>query len=244
MSMFGNLFGGSNSNNSSNNNQQQQSNSTQPQQGTKPDASNLSPGDQAIKDGKMPGTDQLPVNPLDAYKKLWDNSNTPPEAPPAFSLDPKTLGEVSSKLNFTQSMDPELLAKATSGDTQAMMQMMNHVGQQAYQAALSHSSALTDKFVGARSEFDQKGFSSKVKSELTSSHFSDIPNSNNPVVRAELSRIATAMQKENPDASPQEIAGAAKDYFKNIYAAMSPEPTAQEKQKTSGETNWDDFFNS
>lgn len=216
-----------------------------PQQNTQPTASGQnvpSPADQATKDGKMPGTDQSPVNPLDAYAKLWETSASSPEVAPSFTLDPKVLDDVSGKLNFMSGMDPELVQKATSGDVNALMQMMNQVGQSAYKASLAHGSALTDKFVGARSKFDLEGVSSKVKSELTQSHMSDIPNAGHPAVKAELVRISKAMQKEHPDASPQQIAEAAKTYFKDIYSAMNPEPTAQQKQATAGETDWDNFF--
>lgn len=201
------------------------------------------PGDKAIADGKIPGTDQLPVNPMDAYAKLWDTTNTDTSAPPAFSIDPTTLDKVSGSLNFTQNVAPELMQKATSGDMTALMQIMNQVGQQAYKASISHNSTLTDKFVAARSQYDFKNIGSTVKQEMTSTALqTSVPNATHPVVKQELRRIADAMQKQNPDASPQDIADSAKKYFNELYSAVNPGQTQQEQQAATGEQDWDKYF--
>lgn len=209
-----------------------------------PAAAAPAPADKAVADGKMPGTDQQPVNPLDAYSKLWDTSATDSSKPPAFALDATVLDKVSSGLNFTQGVPAELMQKAMTGDTQAMMDIMNHVGQQAYRASLSHSTTLTDKFVGARSEYDLGSIGSKVKQELTSSALQEsVPNASHPVVKQELKRIADAMQKMNPDSSPQEIAESAKQYFNTLYSAANPQPTQAQTRAASGEVDWDKYFN-
>lgn len=214
-----------------------------PPAATTPPAAATPPGDKAIADGKIPGTDQQPVNPMEAYSKLWDTTNTDTSTPPAFSIDPAVLDKVSGGLNFTQGVSPELMQKATSGDIGALIEVMNQVGQQSYKAALNHSTTLTDKFVGARSEFDLKNIGSKVKQEMTSSALqTSVPNASDPIVRSELKRIATAMQAQNPDASPQEIADSAKQYFTALYNSMQPKKTQEEVQAASGEQDWDKFF--
>lgn len=201
------------------------------------------PAPGAAPDGKMPGTDQHPVNPMDAYAKLWDTVDTDTSVAPAFSIDPATLDKVSGSLNFTQNVAPELMQKATSGDMTALMQIMNQVGQQAYKASISHNSTLTDKFVEARSKYDFKNIGSTVKQEMTSTALqTSVPNATHPVVKQELRRIADAMQKQNPDASPQEIADSAKKYFNELYSAVNPGQTQQEQQAATGEQDWDEYF--
>lgn len=206
-------------------------------------APNTPPAPGATPDGKIPGTDQHPVNPMDAYAKLWDTTATDTSTPPAFSIDPTTLDKVSGSLNFTQNVAPELMQKATSGDMAALMQIMNQVGQQAYKASISHNSALTDKFVAARSQYDFKNIGSTVKQEMTSTALqTSVPNASHPVVKQELRRIADAMQKQNPDASPQDIADSAKKYFNELYSAVNPGQTQQEQQAATGEQDWDKYF--
>ncbi len=237
MSMFQSFFGGS-----SNANTQTPAPITPPASASGANPNVQSPADQAIKDGKMPGTDQLPANPLDAYAKLWDTTNQAPEAAPVFNLDPKVLDTVSGSLDFTKSVSPELLQKATTGDLQALMQVMNHVGQQSYKAALAHSTSLTDKFVDSRSKFDLKGIGAQVKSELASNAMSSIPNYSHPAVKMEVNRIAQAMQKQNPEATPDEIATATKEYFTTVYAAINPSTPTQQQQDQAGEVDWDKYF--
>lgn len=193
-------------------------------------------------DGKMPGTNQVPVNPLDAYSKLYDNANKGTEVAPTFALEGKVLDEVSNSLDFTGSVAPELMQKALSGDGQALLQIMNHVGQQAYKTSLNHGTHLTDKFVNARSSYDLKAVGSRVKSELTNSALSSAPNYEHPVVRQELMRVANAMQSQNPDSTPQQIADAAKQYVTDLYSAINPVKPDAAKEKADAGTDWNEYF--
>lgn len=189
--------------------------------------------------GKMAGSGQEPVNPLDAYAKLFDNSTQPKDAPPVFALDPKILGEAASSMNFTQGIPQELMAKATSGDANALIEMMNLVARNSYQSALSHGTSLTDKFVTARSEYDSKGVGNKITQQLTSSALADTPNFQHPVVKAEFTRIANAFQSQNPDSSPAEIAKATRDYMQNLHTAMNPESKTKGAAAAQAPTNWE-----
>ena len=194
-------------------------------------------------DGKMPGTNQEPVNPIDVYNKMWENTNTNPELAPEFKLDPKVLEQAASSLDFTRSIPAELMQRATSGESAAIIEMMNLVGRQAYQASLSHSSTLTDKFVAARSTFDAKGIGSSVKENLVNQAISSIPNASHPVIKAQLIETAQRFQKANPDATPQQVADAAKKYVSDLASALNPASADTQQSATSGDTDWDKFFN-
>lgn len=182
-----------------------------------------------------------PVNPLDSFSKMWDNPSTEADTPPAFNLDPKQLGDIASKQDFMQGIDPELMTKATSGDVNAMMQLMNKVAQGAYAKSLEHGGMLTDKFVGARETHSSKGLGGRVRQELTQHALSDTPSYQHPVVRKQLTQIAEQLQRQNPDASPQEIAKQAKDYLNELVSAINPK-TEDKAAKKAGPTNWDAYF--
>lgn len=195
------------------------------------------------ENGKMPGSDQTTVNPLDAYAKIFDKvADKPEEAAPSFNIDPKVLNEVSSKLNFTQDISPELMQQATNGDSNALIQIMNQVAQSAYRASLSHASTLTDKFVGARTDHALKSVGSSVKKELTTSALSSTPNYQHPVVKEQLNRTAEAFAAQHPDATPQEIAKMAADYIQVLADAISPASNQQQTQKTAGEIDWSEYL--
>ena len=239
--MFG-FFGGNN--NQQQNNQPNQPQQPQQQQQQQPSASGNTVQNPDIKPEQQNGTNQLPPNPLDVYAKLWETTNQgPQDTPPEFRIDPKVLGEVSSSMDFTKDIPPELMQQATNGDMNSLIQLMNHVGRAAYSASLNHGATLTDKFVGARSQYDLKSVGSKVKQEMVTSSFTDIPNSSHPVVKTELKRIATAMQQQHPDAHPAEIVQKTKEYWTLIQQATNPNAGGQgQQQQQPAETDWDKFF--
>jgi hypothetical protein len=176
-------------------------------------------------------------NPFDTYQKVFDNAakNSDIQAP-TFSLDPKVISEVAGKMDFTRGINPELLQKATNGDAAAMMQLIQETGRNAYRASLEHSTRLTDTHLGQRSEFESKSLKRGVKEQLTSDALSQgNANLNHPVIKAELNRIAKqfAASPEYADASPAEIAQAAKNYMTDLHAAMNPaDPTKTSEGKT------------
>lgn len=175
-------------------------------------------------------------NPFDSYQKMFDNAakNSAIEAP-SFSLDPKIVADVASKMDFTKGLNPELIQKATSGDAVSMMQLIQEVGRNSYRASLEHATKLTDTHLGQRSEFESKRVKEGVRSQLTSdalSQGSDTnANLNHPVVKAELNRIAKsfANSPEYADASPQEIAKAAKQYMTDLHNALNPADPKKDK---------------
>lgn len=171
-------------------------------------------------------------NPLDVYQKMFDNASKNSEIQaPSFSIDPTVLTDVSSKMDFTKGINPELVQKASSGDAAAMMEMIKAVGQNAYRASLEHATKLTDTHLGQRAEFDAKRLAKGVKDQLTSDALSSNVNTNHPVVKAELNRIARefAASSEYADASPQQIASAAQKYLNDLHSAMNPADPSKDK---------------
>lgn len=186
---------------------------------------------------------QQPQNPLDSFMSLWDNTNQQQqEAPPSFNLNPEEVKKISSSMRFTDGISQEQFQQAMSGDQQAFFAMMDHVGRQAYATALQHGGALTDRFVGARSEYENKKVPSQVKKELVSANLQSAVNVQHPVIRKELTRIAEAMHAQNPDASPAEIAQAAVDYFSQISQAMTGQQQQEQQSKGDQPVDWDKFF--
>lgn len=192
---------------------------------------------------KMEGTDQTPVNPLDAYSKLFDTATQGADAPPAFKLDPNVLNDVSSKLDFTKNVPPELLQKATTGDVQALMEVIKSVGQSAYRASLDHATSLTDTYLGQRAKYDNSRVASGVHQQLTQQELSQTPNYSHPVVKAELNSMASRIARANPDYSPQQVANEAKAYIAKLSAALNPAtPAAGTGEQDAGEVDWTKYL--
>jgi hypothetical protein len=197
--------------------------------------------------GKMPTSKPSDENPLDVYTKLYDNANkATPNEPPSFNLDPKVVADVASKMDFTRGVDPELVQKATNGDAGAMMQLIQEVGRNSYRASLEHVTKLTDTHLGQRAEYDTKKVQSGIKSQLTSDALSSLPNYNHPVIKAELNRIANqfANSQEYADATPSQIAEAAKRYLNDIHAAMNPANKTVAQQQEEEGMDWTKYLTS
>ena len=192
--------------------------------------------------GKMPGTEPIDQNPLDVYKKMFENNTSSELEAPSFKLDPKVLGDVSSKMDFTRGIQQETLQKATSGDVSALMDIIKKVGQNSYRAAIEHNTALTDTFINQRGDFENKKLERGVKQQLTSSALSETANYNHPVIKAELNRVANQFSSSNPDASPQEIAKAAKKYIDDLYTAMNPSTKKDGDNSEEGEMDWSKYL--
>ncbi len=187
-------------------------------------------------------TTQQPANPMDNWGKLWDTPKDGDKAP-AFTLDDKVLGDVASKQDFMQGIDPALMERATNGDPKAMIELMGNVSRNAYKTAMGHGSMLTDKFVTAREGFNEKGLGTKVRKELTEHALADTPNFSHPVVRQQLTMIADRLQAQYPDLPPAEIAKEAKRYLTELAGAITPQKAARKaKAGEVGSTNWDDFI--
>jgi hypothetical protein len=198
-----------------------------PQNGNDPSKGNGNPHDpNAGNTGVQP-----PANPLDVFSKMWDTDpNKKEDVAPSFTLDDETLGKVSSAQDFMKGINPELMQKATGGDAASMIEMMHHVGRNAYKAALSHGSTLTDKFVGAREAYNEKGLSGKVKGELVNNELAQIPNSSHPAVKKQIMMVAEQFQRQHPDASPSEIRAKTVEYFKVFTDAINTNPNDKANQ--------------
>lgn len=182
------------------------------------------------------------VDPLAEFSKMYENSTTP-EAPPAFRLDSAQLQTVASNQDFTRNIDQALLQRATSGDSAALLEVIQATSRNTYSAALEHSSKLTEGFVTAREGFADKGFTGKIKNELTVAALTGTQNFSNPVVKRQLVSVAQELQKQHPDASPTEIAAEARRYITELSNAINPSTAANSPaSKKNNGTDWDEFF--
>jgi len=224
------------------NNQPTDNNGAVPTNGA-PGKDNLSdPAPTSGQDGKMPGTTNGTENPLDVYKKMFDNANNSSDIQaPSFSIDPKVLTDVSKKMDFTRGVNPELLSKATSGDVNSLLEIIKTVGQNAYRASIEHTTALTDTHLKTRGEFETKRVEDGVRKQLVSANLSSAPNYAHPVVKSELNRIAGQFAAANPDASPQQVAEAAQKYLMDLHSALNPSASTP-ANNAADETDWTKYL--
>jgi len=194
--------------------------------------------------GKIPEISGTPVNPLDAYSKMFeDATKSSAIQAPSFKLDPKILGEVSATMDFTKGVQPDQMEKALAGDTKALLSVIQSVGRNAYSASLEHATSLTETHLGQRADYESKKLNTGVREQLTSNALSNAPNYDHPVVKAELNRVANQFAAANPDSSPQQIATAAQKYIADLSAALAPATQSSNANGTKdGEMDWSKYL--
>lgn len=205
-----------------------------------PAATGGGPSDGAPNDDNT----QKSESPLDVFSKMFDTNNAGNEEnqPPSLNLSSDALNEVSSKMSFTQNLPPEVQeALHNMGDQgKTILGLVEHVGRQAYSNALQHNTALTDRFVGMRSEHDSKKLGDLVRKELVSNSLKSNVNASHPVVASAMTMVADQLQRAYPDATPDWIQKQSQSFFTELSKAMSPEGT--ESQDTSKDVNWEDWL--
>ena len=153
-------------------------------------------------------------NPLDVYADLFDNNKLNAGAPqaPEFKLSPDIVSKAASSLDFTAGLPQDLASKIQQGqalEVNDYMQLMNHVGRQAYARSIEHLSHLTGKFVDQRSQYERQGLPKELQRLLANNKVAANPAaSKNPVVRAHLELISSSLAAKYPDQTPEWIAEA------------------------------------
>ena len=166
--------------------------------------------------------DGSPKNPLDSFAGMYDNKSIADgDKPPVFALDSKALESAAQSLQFAPKITPELAQKLQVGDPEALAEVLNAVGRQAYQTAMSHQSVLTDNYVNARLSHDRKGLGQSVHSVLTANKLEQLAEKN-PVLKEHVREIGGKIADKYPEASPDWIAEQTRNYFVNIAIQLDP----------------------
>lgn len=230
MDMFRGFMGNKNQGNQGNGQQagQQQQNQVQPS--TLPGGNNNAGN--AIVPGAAPGqqnaqsqADKSAPQNLDKQAEQFDPSKIweAPEAgkvnPGKFSrpkLDAAKLREGVGKMQFTQGLDPQLVAKALGGDTESFMSVLDSVARNSFmtnfQASDAYHGQMLDSYDRTVDARIPQEIGRRETQQLMEQSFQGLDN---PEVAPMLKDITEKFQRTYPDASPAQIAEAAKKYLLN-----------------------------
>lgn len=173
--------------------------------------------------------------PFDAYKGLWDNVDNSAEQAPDFKLDDKLINGTADTLDFLRDLPEDLqqeLSEHFGERMPAISKLMNHIGRRAYATALTHNTALTDKYMKVKDGFSQKGLGRSIKEHMALTGIaSHEAAQKNPIIRETLQMIGSKLAKLHPDASPDWIRDKSFEFFKEVNNAMNPTPETTQKQE-------------
>lgn len=206
----------------------------------------------------IPAAGEGDASPLDGYKDFWQapdpkTAKNPASLVPTFSFDPKAIQAEAAKLNFTSSVDPELMKKATGGDQEALLQIVNQASQGAFAAAMGTSA----KLVEAAMTKQTKAFHESVmpdilrRNSINTELREEIPLFENPAVAPLLKSVETQLATRYTTATPAEITAKAKDFLKDFATevliqqgkVVSEKPAVTAAAKRGKTTDWDAYMN-
>ena len=197
-------------------------------------------------DGQKPG-DQ---SPADKFNTLWDPIKTEEPKPGEQSqgLTPEKMLEAAAKVDFRKVLDPQSLAKIQAGGeeaTAALADLLNKTAQQVYGQSIVVSQKLVERAVEeAKGEFASR-IPSFVKNQTAQEALiSANPAFKNPAVAPVVASVQAQLQQKYPNATAQEIAQLAQDYFKQAAQAFAGQPTtpASDNKSTAGDFDWDSWI--
>lgn len=170
-------------------------------------------------------------SPLDAFTDFFtikDNKGNQPADPfatPFFNLDPKKLGEAVSKMDFTRTVNPELVTKVFSGNPQeagpALMEILNSVGRGAFAAAMQANTGMVERgFGNFRQRYDSV-LEGRFRDFQVNSTQSSNPALKHPAAQPVLAAIKQMFASQNPNLPASEVQSKAEDYFLAMSKAIN-----------------------
>lgn len=193
-----------------------------------------------------------PMNPMDPYLKLMTPSadvqkqlqdrNTPQSLFGA--VDPAAFDAQIKKASFTDGIDPAKAQAALGGDVQALMDLLNTVGQNSFKSSLQMSQGMVEH--GVKTGIGN--FDSSLDSRFRDLQLRN-QNSNNaalqhPLGKAMLSGIAQQIATANPKMSPTEVQTKAEEALSMFATQMAPQKQGEsDNQNGPQEADWEKFLN-
>lgn len=170
------------------------------------------------------------TSPLSGYQDLWApntvkgpdgkdiiTTTAPPTLTPNMNIEPSKIMEAARTLDFTKSIAPELMDKASKGDAAAFAQVMNTMAQAAYGQGVLATSGIVQQAM----TIQEKNLNERVMPDILRRHtirttVEGNPLSSNPAVAPLLGTIEQQLTSKYPTASPSEIKKHAETYLSGL----------------------------
>lgn len=167
-----------------------------------------------------------PKSPFEEFNKLWEPVKSAENAGKVtFNIDPVKVNAAAAGIDFTKSISPELMQKVAAGGPeamQAMLTVMNQVGQQAFaQSAMSNAKVMETALAQARENIMPEIKDSVRRENIASTMRVDNPLYSNPAIAPLLTMLETQFASTFPTATPAEIRQKASAYLTNTASEIN-----------------------
>lgn len=190
-----------------------------------------------------------PANALDTFSSLWQNDpnaapTADPFAAPLFNTDAGKIHEAAGKMNFLGQVSPELVTKALSGDGQALLDVINIVGQKTLAAATQLNTATVENGSAKATKRILDALPGRVKQITLDGMAPENPALSHPAAQPILQLARERIKMKNPNMTAAQIQTMAEKYVTD-FAGTIAKPTAEEvanEASASGGEDWDKFL--
>jgi len=228
-----------------------------PAQGQPTQPGNL-PAQQTPAMASDPSNPNIPANgnpapepvALDQFKDIWN----PVQSPAAdgnknlFNVDPKQLMEAASKVDFSKSLNPQLIQAVVAGGEDALKalpQLMNAMSQTVYAQNAMTTTKIVEQAVKQSREDFMKELPQHIKLQsVNDSLRNSNPALNHPAAAPILGALQQQLTVKYPNATPTELQQMASQYLDAFAGAMQKPQQPNQTQANSGEQDWSAYLSS
>lgn len=189
-----------------------------------------------------------PLDEVAEVFKLADTNNAANKNPleaPLFDMDATKFAERVSTMNFAEA-PVELMEKAKSGDTAALMELMNQVGRNAYSQAVQLNTRLTEAGINNRMAGLQTVLPNQIRTQQVSELLSNGEQSKallHPSIAPVVADIQAKFEAAYPGAPATEIASMVTGYFGNVAKSLTPAAAQTQVQvQANAAQDFSDYF--
>jgi hypothetical protein len=205
--------------------------------------------------GIVPDGSSTVESPLSQFKDLWepvtDDKGNPvaPASERYINIDPAKVMESAKKVDFAKLIPQEhfqAVAAGGEGAMQAMMAIINTLGQTLYAQSAITSANLTEQTMGNAANRFAASVPDMIKQhQVSDSLRSEHPVFSNPATQPLLQLVEAQMTAKYPNATVSDIKRSAQDYitqFAGAITAGNDAASGKGKQKINPAEDWESFF--
>jgi hypothetical protein len=181
-----------------------------------------------------------PISPLDQFKDVWQPkrdekgnviSEPNPLAQPLITSDPAKFAEAARKMNFTNGIDPAVVAKALGGDAEAFMSILNQSNQNAFMAASQLSTNMVEGAAKTNNSRFESVLQDKFKEFMVRQEQTENPVLQHAAVSPMLDLAKQQLMRKHPDKTAGQIQQMAEQMLGDFADAYTGNKTQQTQQR-------------
>lgn len=219
-----------------------------PVQGVNTAPNGTTPTDPNAPPSQTPSAENADQSPLAEYKELWQTAPIDPNAPEPvdpLAIDANTLQEHVAKINFAESITPEVLAKVAAGGedaTGAFVEALNAVARN----VLTQSTLVGNKLAQRASDHSTQTVQDSVanlikQTQLTQNLSQANPVFDHPAVKPVIDSVKDQLMVKHPQATPAELTTMAQNFALAMAGAINPQAPALQDQQTADSSDFSTF---